>query len=264
MNTQIYNNKLDERGLYFWCLPEKPEGRRFIQTHKIGMTTRSFASRNKQYAGTMKKRNWTCNFLLPLNVDNKKVREMETFVKKKLYDYAIAHPTDIFPQSKNWKGEYYDVVVSEGDSFKQVVFDLFQQIHLKLIKEREDLLQAQTTEIKYLKKLIVQECKNKNKVQSAPPISNEVVHDILLAETRPAVTSPPSTGTDCPFFNGYVEEEEEDERRFESDVARFEEEEQQPKKGQSAPPISNEAASQPADSGPFSRLWSYAYSGGGI
>ena len=237
MNTQIYNNKLDERGLYFWCLPEKPEGRRFIQTHKIGMTTRSFASRNKQYAGTMKKRNWTCNFLLPLNVDNKKVREMETFVKKKLYDYAIAHPTDIFPQSKNWKGEYYDVVVSEGDSFKQVVFDLFQQIHLKLIKEREDLLQAQTTEIKYLKKLIVQECKNKNKVQSAPPISNEsappisneVVHDILLAETRPVVTSPPST-----------------------------------KKGQSAPPISNEAASQPADSGPFSRLWSYAYSGGGV
>ena len=237
MNTQIYNNKLDERGLYFWCLPEKPEGRRFIQTHKIGMTTRSFASRNKQYAGTMKKRNWTCNFLLPLNVDNKKVREMETFVKKKLYDYAIAHPTDIFPQSKNWKGEYYDVVVSEGDSFKQVVFDLFQQIHLKLIKEREDLLQAQTTEIKYLKKLIVQECKNKNKVQSAPPISNEsappisneVVHDILLAETRPVVTSPPST-----------------------------------KKGQSAPPISNEAASQPADSGPFSRLWSYAYSASGV
>ena len=216
MNTQIYTNKLDERGLYFWCLPEKPEGRRFIQTHKIGMTTRSFASRNKQYAGTMKKRNWTCNFLLPLNVDNKKVREMETFVKKELYDYALAHPTDIFPQSKHWKGEYYDVVVSEGDNFKQVVFDLFQQIHLKLIKEREDLLQAQTTEIKYLKKLIVQECKNKNKVQSTEPISNEstepisneVVHDILPS---PAETSA--------------------------------------------------SASQPAASGPFSRLWSYAYSG---
>lgn len=162
MNTPFYNDKLDKKGLYLWCLPEKAKGRRFLQTHKIGMTTRSFASRNKKYSGTMKNKNWTANYLLPLNVDDEKVRELEKYVKKKLFQYAQAHPTDIIPHSKDWTGEYYDVDCRESDNFKQLVFDLFQQIQIEMIKDREDLLEAHKKEIKDLKKLIVQDCKNKN------------------------------------------------------------------------------------------------------
>jgi hypothetical protein len=149
MDTKLYTGKLDKKGLYLWCLPERAEGRQFLQTHKIGMTTRSFGSRNKQYSGIMKQKNWTANFLLPLSVDNDTIKEMETFVKKEVFQYAISRPNDIFPQSKDWTGEYYDVVVREGDNFKQFIFDLFHQVqNSDMLK---DLINTQKSEIEYLK-----------------------------------------------------------------------------------------------------------------
>ncbi len=162
MNTQFYNDKLDKKGIYLWCLPEHQKGRRFVQPHKIGMTTRPFVVRNKGYSGIQKSTEWTANYLLPLNVDDEKLKEMEKYVKKKLFEYAQAHPMDIFPKSKDWRGEYYDVDCRESDNFKQVVFDLFQQIQNEMIQEREDLINKYEKEIKDLKKLIVQDCKNKN------------------------------------------------------------------------------------------------------
>lgn len=169
MDTKLYTGKLDKKGLYLWCLPERAEGRQFFQTHKIGMTTRSFGSRNKQYSGIMKQKNWTANFLLPLSVDNDTIKEMETFVKKEVFQYARSRPNDIFPQSKDWTGEYYDVVVREGDNFKQFIFDLFHQVQIKAknisnarvldtilasdsnIYMLKDLINTQKSEIEYLK-----------------------------------------------------------------------------------------------------------------
>ena len=147
MDTDLYKNKLNQKGLYLWCTPELAHGRRHSQLHKIGCTTKSFSRRYQNYGGDNHKSQWTANFMLPLEADPDKITEMESYVKKKIYEYSQKHSYEIQPRSKNWMGEYYDVNVVAVDQFKQRVWDLFQEVQLKLNKELINDLQAKLRQL---------------------------------------------------------------------------------------------------------------------